>query len=407
MGADFWRLWLVGTLQFSVRWLDILAIGVFVYQSTASAFLVTTLTMLRMLPMALFGAFAGAITDRFEGRRILLVTLSISLLSATALALLAHTGYLSLAHIGLASVAAGTVWTVELPLRRLLMGQIVAATRMTSAMALDAGASNATRIAGPAIGGVALGIWGIGGCFAIGAAMYAAALIAAVGIRHRRASTAISFGEVLNDILAVLRRSMHDKRLAGFFAVTVVFNVFGIPLLSLVPVIGQDYLGLGSRGIGLLASMEGVGAISGAFAFFFWAPPRFYVQFYVYGVVVFLIGLMTMAWLPSPSLAGLALIVGGLGGVAFGVMQSTLVFYTMAANIRPHVFGLLTVAIGVSPLGFLQAGLLAEIAGVQNAILISGTEGLVVLFLTRRWWRKIGTGDEDHRPKSSDRIAET
>ena len=52
---DFWRLWLIGTIQFGVRWFEMLAIGIFVYQDTGSAFLVTLLTLLRVLPLALFG----------------------------------------------------------------------------------------------------------------------------------------------------------------------------------------------------------------------------------------------------------------------------------------------------------------------------------------------------------------
>ena len=61
---------MIGTLQFCVRWLDILVLGIFTYQSTGSAFLVTMLVMLRILPMAIFGAFMGAAADRFEGRTI-------------------------------------------------------------------------------------------------------------------------------------------------------------------------------------------------------------------------------------------------------------------------------------------------------------------------------------------------
>ena len=65
--ADFWRLWLVGLIVFVVRWLETLAIGVFAYQRTGSAFIVAMLTMLRMLPMGLFGAFLGAAPSGSSG----------------------------------------------------------------------------------------------------------------------------------------------------------------------------------------------------------------------------------------------------------------------------------------------------------------------------------------------------
>src|SRR5262249_16002976 len=91
--ADFWRLWCVGLLVFTVRWVETVAIGVFVYQHTGSAFLVAMMTMLRLLPMGLFGAFLGAIAERLE-RRTTLVFVVVSMVG-TSLVLVA------LAHLGL------------------------------------------------------------------------------------------------------------------------------------------------------------------------------------------------------------------------------------------------------------------------------------------------------------------
>ena len=54
---DYWRLWSVGLVVFTVRWLETVAVGVFVYQHSRSAFLVAMMTMLRLLPMGVFGAF--------------------------------------------------------------------------------------------------------------------------------------------------------------------------------------------------------------------------------------------------------------------------------------------------------------------------------------------------------------
>ena len=68
---DFRRLWMVGLVAFGVRWLEILVVGVFVYQRTGSAFAVALMTMLRSLPMALFGALIGALADRVERKKAL------------------------------------------------------------------------------------------------------------------------------------------------------------------------------------------------------------------------------------------------------------------------------------------------------------------------------------------------
>src|ERR1700726_1683131 len=92
--ADFRRLWLVGLVVFSVRWLEMLAVAVFAYQRTGSPFIVALLTMLRMLPMAMFGALIGAAAERVERRTALVLVMMLMLLCSIALALLAWSGAL-------------------------------------------------------------------------------------------------------------------------------------------------------------------------------------------------------------------------------------------------------------------------------------------------------------------------
>src|SRR3981081_4734175 len=87
---DFWRLWSVGLVVFTVRWLETVAIGVFVYQHTGSAFLVAMMTMLRLLPMGLFGAFLGVWAEKMERRTLLVLVVLLMLGTSTCLALLAH-----------------------------------------------------------------------------------------------------------------------------------------------------------------------------------------------------------------------------------------------------------------------------------------------------------------------------
>lgn len=51
-----------------MRWLETLAVAVFAYGATGSPFIVTMITMLRLLPMGLVGAFLGVLADRIERR---------------------------------------------------------------------------------------------------------------------------------------------------------------------------------------------------------------------------------------------------------------------------------------------------------------------------------------------------
>ena len=169
---DFRRLWLVGLVVFAVRWLEMLAVAVFAYQHTGSPFIVAMLTMLRMLPMTLFGAVVGALAERLERRTALIVVVISMLLSSSVLALLAWTDALAVWHVALASFVNGIAWTTDNPVRRTMIGEVVGQERMSAAMSLDVGANNASRMLGPTLGGVLLATVGIGGAFAVSVACY-------------------------------------------------------------------------------------------------------------------------------------------------------------------------------------------------------------------------------------------
>jgi MFS family permease len=392
--GDFWRLWLIGTVQFGVRWIEMLAVGIFVYQQTGSALLVTLLTLLRTLPLALFGAFVGALADRLEGRIVLLLNSLVLLATSATIALLAYTQHLAIWHLAVATFISGTMWSTDMGVRRLMIGRVVGAARMGHAMVFDAGANNISRMAGPAIGGVVLAAWGLHACFALGAMMYLLAAVAAVGIRYRNPVPAGAAGLLLRTIFDAADLMRRDRRLLGILAITLIFNLFAWPNLSLIPVIGKDSLALGPGGVGLLASMEGLGAIFGVVAVYFLGRPALYPKLYVYSVMAYLVAFTAFAMLPEPSAAGLALLIAGIGGSGFAITQSTLAFQSAKPEMRGRVLGLISVAIGTGPIGFLQLGLMADAFGAQLAIIISGCEGLLALLLTRRLWREIRIDDD-------------
>jgi MFS family permease len=72
---SFLRLWSVGAIVATARWLEMLVIGIFVFDVTSSPFLVALMLFLRMLPMGLFGVFGGVLADRFDRRRVLIAAM--------------------------------------------------------------------------------------------------------------------------------------------------------------------------------------------------------------------------------------------------------------------------------------------------------------------------------------------
>jgi MFS family permease len=387
---DFRRLWLIGLIVFAVRWLEMLVVGVFVYQRTGSAFQVAMMTLLRMAPMVLFGPLIGAYVERLERRRAqVFVSLSM-LVTAVVLVALAAAGRLEVWHLALASFCNGIAWAADNPVRRVMIGEVVGPDRMGAAMAVDVGANNASRMLGPIIGGLVLGSVGIAGAFAISVACYTIAVAAALRLQHRNAVAPGATGKVLAHVLEGLMLARRDKRLVAILTITVIYNVFGWPFTSMIPVIGQDSLHLDASGIGVLASMDGVGAFISAAAIALWIRQRHFTTLYVGAVLSYMTLMIGVAMAPTAFFAGTALLSTGLANSGFSVMQATLIYLAAPPAMRSRLYGVLSLCIGSGLVGFVNIGLMAEWVGAPWATTISGIEGLFAMALTWRWWRDIG-----------------
>ncbi len=387
--ADFWRLWYAGLVVFVVRWLETLAVAVFVYRATGSPFLVAMMTMLRLLPMGLFGALLGAVAERIERRTAQIGVIALMGCTSAALATLAYGGHLSVWQLALASFINGLGWATDNPVRRVMIGEVVGSHRMGVAMSIDVGTNNASRMLGPTVGGILFATVGVGGAFALSVLLYATSLFAVIGLRYRNSQGQRDGGSVLMRIRDGVELVRHDRRLIGTLTITVVYNVFGWPFTSMVPVIAQDRLHLTPEWIGIMASMDGVGAFIGATVIALFVGPRFYARTYLAGVTSYMIMLTVFALVSQPITAGAALVLTGIGGAAFSIMQATQVYLAAPPEMRSRVLGVLSVCIGIGPIGFVHLGLLADAIGAPWATATMGLEGLLALALTFRWWRVI------------------
>jgi len=386
--ADFRRLWIVGFTAFVVRWLEMLAYGLFAYQLTGSAFLVAMISMLRLLPMGLFGALLGVAADRFERRTALIVSVGVSLTTMASLLVLEALDSISVWHLALASFINGICWAADNPVRRVMIGDVAGSDRMGAAMSLDIGTNNASRVLGPVLSGVLLSQFGIAAVFWFAVALYAISLAAAlrIEIRHGPSRQHASLVASLQESFAQVR---DDQRLIGVFIVTVVFNVFGWPFTSMIPVIGTDDLQLGASAVGLLASCEGIGGLAGALLIGLLSGPRTYGRIFVGSVALYLALIIGFVTAPNALLAGLLLLAIGLSSVGFGIMQTTLVYRDSPVQMRARLLGLLSVFIGTGPIGFIYLGFLADTLTPRLGTVALAVQGLLVLVLTRRYWMDV------------------
>ena len=336
--------------------------------------------------MGLFGVFIGVAADRFEGRSTLISILLVSMFTTVALAVLSTIELLQVWHLGVAAFINGICWTADNPVRRVMLGDVVGIDRVGSAISFDAGANNVSRIMGPVLAGTLLSYFHIEGVFWFGLLLYCVSGWVVMQMSKRKMPQYQYRGLLLEPVREGFLLIKKDPRLIGIFLITVIFNIFGWPYTSLIPVVATDYLLLMPKEVGLLVSFEGVGGLAGAFLFAKYARPHWYGRIYVTAVVIYFVTMICFANSPWTPIAALFLFINGLGALGFTVMQATLVYRDSPIKMRVRLLGVLSTCIGTGPIGFLYLGFLADKFTPQLAIVALAAQGLIMLILTRRYW---------------------
>ena len=386
----FLVVWVVGGLTGIVRWLQLLVLGLYTFQVTGSPLLVSLVPMLWMLPLALCGPFVGVVADRVSRKALLVASLVLALAVSVAMAIASSAAALGFPWIAAAAVFSGIFWATDMPVRRRLLGDLSDGD-LAAAMSLDSATSNATRMAGPVLGGVALQTFDLSGVFLLSAAVFAASLVAIALTPVPGAGRTAPSTHFVRELVSGIRFVAGDARLRWVFGITIVFNVFGFPFTSMIPVIGSGQLGLDPAMVGLLGSTEGVGAFMGAIILAVAVRPRAFAPIYAWGTTAYLafvvcLGIVSLV-VTGPVLSFVAaagvLFAVGLAGACFSAMQGTLSYLNALPEYRSRVLGVLTLCIGTGPIGFLHVGWLAETFGASVALMVTGCEGLLALAVLR------------------------
>lgn len=381
--------WSAGGFTGIVRWLQLLVFGVYTFETTRSPLLVSLIPIMWMLPLALCGPLVGVIADRVNRRKFYLIGLGLATGLNSFMALLAYTGALEFWHIAVSSVLSGLFWTTDFPVRRRMLGDI-AADSLSTAMSLDSATSNATRMAGPFLGGLLLQFFSMTGVFLFCGALYGTCFIlTALAAIPYRASTSTSSPAFLRDLAAGVAFVANDAYLRRLFLITVIFNLFAFPFTSMVPIIGSAYLNANPIWVGVLSSTEGLGALLGAIMIAIYARPQHFFAIYVGGTISVLVlvgylsALVHVAGGPIHSFVAVTgtLICIGTSTACFGAMQGTLTYLHAPPELRSRVLGVLTLCIGTGPLGFFNVGWMAEAYGVPVALAVTSCEGLFALLV--------------------------
>jgi len=212
------------------------------------------------LPRLLVGAVGGAIADRFERRRVLMITQTLAMLQAIVYWLAVEFEVIELWHIAALAFFLGIVNTINQTARQSLVNSLVPKDELLNAIGLQSSVFNFSKIVGPSVGGVMIASIGIAGCFLVNALSFVYLLFNLRMLQlppwETRTST-LSLWEDIKEGFIYLRC---NRRILGIVSISYVMALFGAPYNRFVPIFATNILRVGATGFGMLMSAPGIGA---------------------------------------------------------------------------------------------------------------------------------------------------
>ncbi len=411
----FRRIWAAGFLTSMMRWLDLLVLGVFVFDMTDSAAKVAIVLLVRMLPRFVFGIALGTLADRVNRQYLWVAALATLSGMSLLLGILIMTDAITYGLLLVVVFISGIFWATEFPVRRAMIGDVVPHAAIGRAFGTDWTTDSFNRMIGPALGGALIVTVGAeGGYFLMSAAFGFAALVAMSldYTPHVRDEVAQSPAQSL---MEGLRRVRRTRLLLAVMLVTVLFNLVFFPYQSMIPVIGKDILGANPLRVGLLSSIEGFGALIGALWIANRARPSMYPRLYYFGTAAFFTCALAFSRSEVYALSAALMFIAGFGFSAFATMQTTILVRSTSVAMRGRVLGVLSLSIGAGPVGALQVAPLTSAVGNQTTLTILVVEGMVLLavvglmlpVLRRSWLTTTETEPVDIDEPGAEPVVET
>jgi MFS family permease len=400
-----YRLYFSGQLVSQIgTWLQNAAQAWLILDLTHSAEAVGVLSFFLYLPYAIFGLIGGAMADRWDRQRVLVVTQTLMAICAAALAAVAYLHVDSVVAIDGIALARGTIMAFNNPTRQAMMIQLVGRSELPNAIALNASLNNATRIVGPALAGVLIASVGVGACFALNAISFVPVIVALAVMRPadffatgNRARTPLL--QSIRDGLVYARRT---KTVAVVLSMLFVISTVSINFNVVLPVLARNTMHGNAQTYGFIAAMFGLGAFAGAIT----AASRARVSRSLLLGAAAGFGVAQLWVATQQSLAGvsLALFATGVCYTLYTASSNTIVQLAVPAHMQGRIAGLYNyMFLASGPLGSLLAGWLAE-RGAPLAFIAGGAAAVVMAllgFALRPWPMPTGTVRPRRRVKLS------
>ncbi len=356
--------------------------------------------LVRVVPILIFSLVGGALADTLDRRRVIFVTQTVFILTATMLGLLTLTGKISIWSIYLLTALEAVASSFDLPARQALTPNLVPARDLPNAFSLQSMSFTVGSIVGPALSGIVIATGGLAWVYWINAITYLALVWAIVRIgpveqqhAERRGRSPVSVAAIKEGFTFILDRPIIlSSMLLDFFA------TFFSSANALLPIFARDILNVGEQGYGWLAAAQSVGAGATALAMSQVDRIRHQGKILLGAVVAFgaatiLFGVSRIYWVTFLSLA----LMGSMDTISM-IIRNTVRQLRTPDSIRGRMTSINQIFfMGGPQLGELEAGLVAQFFGAPIAVITGGIGCMLATgWVAKKWpqlWMYDGESD--------------
>lgn len=346
-------------ISVSGTWMQTIAQAWLVLHLTGSGVDLGIVTGLQFLPMLLFGPFGGLVADRVDKRRLLYFTQAAGGLLALTLGILDATHVVALWQVYLLATLLGVVNLFDNPARQTFVMEMVGRDDLPNAVSLNTVVMNASRVVGPAIGGVVIIVVGLEACFFVNAASYIAVVIGLALMRaselHRTEPVARAKGQIRDGFRYVWRRPPLRNTLLAM----AVIGVFAYNFQVTLALLAKTTFHGGAGTYSLLTSSMGVGAVVGGLLAAHRARPTTKL---LYGLALLFGALLAgVAFAPTLAVASVLIVLMGAASIGFIATANASLQLQSDPSMRGRVMALYAMAfLGSTPIGAPLVGAIAQ-----------------------------------------------
>lgn len=344
-------------------WMQMTAMVLLVFRLTGEATAVGITVAFQFLPMLLLGAWAGAVADRHDRRRMAMLTQSLLAAQALLLGALDLAGLISLPLIYGLSLLLGLVNAFDNPARRALVTELVEPELIPNATSLNTAVMTGSRIFGPALAAVLVGTVGTAWCFIGNGVSYLAVIGSLIAIRPSemfRMPRRPPGGQPVRDALRFLG-SRQDMLVIHI--VLVIVSTFAFNHMVSLPKLASEEWG-GDGAFGMVLAVTSIGSLTGSLLTA--RLHRVSLRWFIAMVMLLGIGGFLLAWAPSVWIAFIWAVPYGIGGAGFITAANALTQQAAPSDMRSRLMALQAVAfIGSTPIGGPITGYIADTFSAQ------------------------------------------